>query len=410
LGKAKPEGLGLEPVKPQGLILIGCVLLFTGAVLMLTQAVHAQSMLPGKELTTDAANDLRPFWSPDGKQIVFFSNRTGTYDIWVMNADGSSQQPLTQGPADDRRPSWSPDGKWIVFDSDRSGERDIWIVSANGGEPIQVTHDPASDSFPAWSPDGQHIAYYSYQDGKMDLRMVDVGGLLQGGQSSQPRSVTGTIADEKKNQCTFACHTPTWSPDSRQIAYATNNHTEVWVIGINGSSPHQVVAKGPHEHFPWWTADGRLLILSERVTGKNETVNDVWSVNSDGSHPTLLYSDIPNGGPFYWDPVDAAEIAFSSPRTGNFDIFTTRLGESNLSNATPTLADQAPPAATQSVATPEQPQAQVLPNLPAQPAEKAGGKSNNLFRIVLVMGLLLVISTLVAAFFAVIFIRRRRKN
>jgi WD40-like Beta Propeller Repeat len=399
----------LEPVKPQGLILAGCLLLFTGAVLILTQAAHAQSMLPGKELTSDAANDLRPFWSPDGRQIVFFSNRAGTYDIWVMNADGSSQRPLTQGPADDRRPSWSPDRKWIVYDSDRSGEREIWVVSADGGEPIQVTHDSAGDSFPSWSPDGQHIAYYRYQDGKMDLWLLDVRDLLQGGQASQSRRVTDTIADEKKGQCTFACHTPSWSPDSRQIAYARNNHTEVWVIGMDGSSPHQVVAQGPHEHFPWWTADGRLLILSERVTGKNETVNDVWSVESDGSHPTLLYSDIPNGGPFYWDPVDAAEIAFSSPRTGNFDIFTTRLGGSNASNAAPAVVDQAPPAATQTVASPEQPQAQVLPNNPVQPAEKGNGKPNDLFKIFLVMGGLLVLFALLAAFFAVILIRRRRK-
>lgn len=398
----------MESVKPQGLILLGCLLFFAGAILMLTQAAHAQSMLPGKELTTDAANDLRPFWSPDGKQIVFFSNRSGTYNIWVMNADGSSQRPLTQGSADDRRPSWSPDGKWIVFDSDRSGDRNIWIVSAKGGDPIQVTHDSASDSFPSWSPDGQHIAFYSYQDGKMDLRLVDVGDLLQGGQASQPRPLTDTIADEKKYQCTFACHTPTWSPDSSQIAYERNNHTEIWVVGIDGGSPHQVVAQGPHEHFPWWTADGRLLILSERVTGKDETVNDVWSVESNGGKPTLLYSDIPNGGPFYWDPVEAGEIAFYSPRTGNFDIFTTRLGESNSQEAVPPAVDQAPTATTQTGANPEQPRAQVAPNTSTQPIQSAGGKANDLVKIILVMGGLLVIFALLAALFTFILIRRSR--
>jgi dipeptidyl aminopeptidase/acylaminoacyl peptidase len=410
LGRAKPEGLGLEPVKPQGLILAGCLLLFTGAVLILTQAAHAQSTLPGKELTTDAANDLRPFWSPDGKQIVFFSNRAGTYDIWIMNADGSSQRQLTQGPADDRRPSWSPDGKWIVYDSDRSGERDIWVLSPDGGEPIQVTHDSAEDSFPSWSPDGQHIAYYRYQGGKLDLWLLDVRDLLQGGQASQPRRVTDTIADEQKGQCTFACHTPAWSPDSGQIAYARNNHSEVWVIGMDGSSPHQVVAQGPHEHFPWWTADGHLLILSERVTGNNETVNDVWSVGSDGSNPTLIYSDIPNGGPFYWDPADAAEIAFHSPRTGNFDIFTTRLGEPDASDAAPPAVDQAAPIATQTVASPEQPKAQEVPSTSKQPAGSASGKLSDVIKIVLVIGGLLVIFALVAAFFAAILFRRSRRD
>jgi dipeptidyl aminopeptidase/acylaminoacyl peptidase len=408
LGKTKPEGLGLELVKPQRLILLGCVLLFSGAVLIMTQVARAQSMLPGKQLTTDAANDLRPFWSPDGKQIVFFSNRAGTYDIWIMNADGSSQRPLTQGPADDRRPSWSPDGKWIVYDSDRSGGRNIWVVSVNGGEPIQVTHDSPLDNFPSWSPDGKHIAYYGYQDGKLDLWLIDVQNLLQGGQASQPRRVTDTIADEKKGQCTFACHTPAWSPDSSQIAYARNNNSEIWVVGMNGGSPHQVVAQGPHEHFPWWTADGRLLLLSERVTGKNETVNDVWSVGSDGSNPTLLYSDIPNGGPFYWDPVDAAEIAFHSPRTGNFDIFTTVLGESNASTAAVPTSEQASPVVTQIAASPEQPQAQAQPSGSGTSGGNTEGKLSPVVKIVLVIGGLLVIFALVTAMFVVVLIRRNR--
>jgi len=398
----------LEPVKPQRLILLGCMLLITSAVLLVTQVAWAQSMLPGKQLTSDAANDLRPFWSPDGSQIVFFSNRTGSYKIWVMNADGSSQRPLTQGTSDDRRPSWSPDGKWIVFDSDRSSEREIWVVSADGGEPIQVTHDSALDNFPSWSPDGKYIAYYGYQDGKLDLWVVNVQNLLQGGQASQPQRVTDTIADEKKGQCTFACHTPAWSPDSRQIAYARNNNTEVWVVGMNGSSSHQIIAQGPREHFPWWTADGRLLLLSERITGKNETVNDVWSIGSDGSNPTLLYSDIPNGGPLYWDPVDASEVAFHSPRTGNFDIFTTRLGDSNASTAAPATAIQASPAATQAAVNPDQSEAHALPNIQEQPASNANGNAGSVLKIVLAIGGLLVLFALLAAAFVVILIRRNR--
>jgi dipeptidyl aminopeptidase/acylaminoacyl peptidase len=398
----------LERVKPQRLILLGCLLLLTSSVLLVTQIAQAQSMLPGKQLTSDAANDLRPFWSPDGSQIAFFSNRTGTYKIWVMNADGSSQRQLTQGPSDDRQPSWSPDGRWIVFDSDRSGAREIWMVSVDGGEPIQVTHDSTLDNFPSWSPDGKYIAYYGYRDGKLDLWVVDVHNLLQGGQASQPRRVTDTIADENKGQCTFACHTPAWSPDSHQIAYDRNNNTEVWVVGMNGSSPHQVIAQGPREHFPWWIADGRLLLLSERITGKNETVNDVWSIGSDGNNPTLLYSDIPNGGPLYWDPVDESEVAFHSPRTGNFDIFTTRLGASNASNATPTTAIQASPATTQVAVSPDQSEAHALPNTQKQPATNSDGIAGSVVKIVLAVGGVLVLFALLAVAVVVVLIRRSR--
>jgi Tol biopolymer transport system component len=398
----------LEPLKPQKLILLGCALLLASVVLIITQVAQAQSLLPGKQLTTDAANDLRPFWSPDGKQIVFFSNRAGSYNIWIMNADGSSQRPLTQGPGDDRRPSWSPDGKWIVFDSERSGNENIWVVSASGGDPIQVTHGSDIENFPSWSPDGKHIAYYGYQDGKLNLWVIDVQNVLQGGQASQPHRLIDTIADETKGQCTFACHTPAWSPDSFQIAYAGNNNTEVWVVGMNGSPPHQVVAQGPREHFPWWTADGRLLVLSERVTGKNETVNDVWLVGSNGSDPTLLYSDIPNGGPFYWNPVDASEIAFHSPRSGNFDIFTTRLGESNNSVTTVPTIVQPSPVATQIAESPQGSQAQAQSSSSDAPAGETGTKVSTVLRIILVVGALLVVIALVVVFSVIILFRRGR--
>lgn len=398
----------MEPVKPQRLILLGCTLLFASAILIITQVARAQSLLPGKQLTTDTANDLRPFWSPDGKHIVFFSDRTGSYNIWIMNADGSSQHALTQGPGDDRRPSWSPDGKWIVFDSERTGQENIWVVSANGGNPIQVTHNSDIENFPSWSPDGKHIAYYGYQNGKLDLWVIDVGNVLQGGQASQPRQVTDTIADENKGQCTFPCHTPAWSPDSQQIAYTRDNNSQVWVVGLNGSSSHQVVAQGPREHFPWWTADGRLLVLSERVTGKNETVNDVWSVGEDGSTPTLLFPAIPNGGPFYWDPVDPSEIAFHSPRTGNFDIFTTHLGESdNSATAVPTVV-QASPVVTQLAESPQEPQAQAQSNSSAVPAGNSDPKVSFALKVILVIGGLLVVFALVIAFSVIYLIRRGR--
>ena len=96
----------------------------SGGVLFLTAILAlaivgvavAQSVLPGVQLTTDPANDLRPAWSPDGTRIAFFSNRSDSNDIWVMDADGENQRELTNGSADDRRPAWSPDGARIAFD------------------------------------------------------------------------------------------------------------------------------------------------------------------------------------------------------------------------------------------------------------------------------------------------------
>src|SRR5438309_6027948 len=110
---------------------------------------------------------LSPTWSPDGKRLAFASKRTGHFEIWVMNADGSGQTQLTKTDvaiANDG-PAWSPDGRKIAFYSNRSGHYAIWLMDPDGSQLTQFTTadgDRYLDSnAPAWSPDGSKIAYWS---------------------------------------------------------------------------------------------------------------------------------------------------------------------------------------------------------------------------------------------------------
>lgn len=81
------------------------------------------------EATMLTDNGDHPAWSPDGTKIAFSSERSGNWDIWVMNADGSNPVQITKDPADDLRPTWSPDGTKIAFQSNRAGNLDIWVIS-----------------------------------------------------------------------------------------------------------------------------------------------------------------------------------------------------------------------------------------------------------------------------------------
>lgn len=109
-------------------------------------------------------NDLQATFSPDGTRIAYMTNYSvgdGTGEIWLMNADGSNQQPLTQNNVDDRLPVWSPDSSMIAFittDSDRSGTN-IYLYDVGTGEQRQLTREPGYDHRPQWSPDGRWLVY-----------------------------------------------------------------------------------------------------------------------------------------------------------------------------------------------------------------------------------------------------------
>ena len=124
--------------------------------------VDIYSSLPNgsdlRQLTTDPGFDACPVWSPNGKQIVFCSNRGGTWQIWLMNADGTNQHVITHGdPA--LYPNWSPDGKRIVYDATSSSpsQDNVFVINAAGGTPRRLTDAPGNDDYPVFSPDGKTI-------------------------------------------------------------------------------------------------------------------------------------------------------------------------------------------------------------------------------------------------------------
>jgi len=91
------------------------------------------------QLTSGDSQDSYSSWSPDGKRIVFVSDRSGANDIWVMNSDGKDLIQLTNDPYQDIYPFFSPDGTKIAFTSGRSGGQSIWIMNSEGSN-SESTH------------------------------------------------------------------------------------------------------------------------------------------------------------------------------------------------------------------------------------------------------------------------------
>ena len=107
--------------------------------------------------TQHPANDWGPRWSPDGRSIAFYSDRSGNRDVWAIPSTGGPSVQVTTNEGWDSNPDWSPDGTQLVFTSMRSGSGGIWIKAIDGGPPELVARDAF---FARWSPDGQWLAFF----------------------------------------------------------------------------------------------------------------------------------------------------------------------------------------------------------------------------------------------------------
>ncbi len=113
-------------------------------------------------------------FSPDGSWLVFRSS-SPQEDLFLIHADGSELRQLTNDPARDRAPRWSPDGRKILFSSNRSGKYEAWTIRPDGGGLTQITHlaSPQPVLNPFWSPDGRQIGF-TY--GSLGTALLDLSG------------------------------------------------------------------------------------------------------------------------------------------------------------------------------------------------------------------------------------------
>ncbi len=107
--------------------------------------------------------------SPDGKLVVFVSDRTKSKDIWIMSSKGGPRTQLTNDPRDDMNPAFSADGKKIVFASERNGNFDVWTMDLDGGNKRQMTFSTDDEKQPCWSLGGFIYFARSVSSGKSNI-------------------------------------------------------------------------------------------------------------------------------------------------------------------------------------------------------------------------------------------------
>ncbi len=226
-----------------------------------------------ERLTSHAARDLQPIYTPDGNQIVFSSNRFGNYDIFAIPTEGGVPRRLTFHSGGEYPISITPDAKWLIYYGSAGGGLDIYKMPLAGGEPIRLTWDSQeSKYFGSVSPDGQWIAYCATaapgewrRRGYEGSHNADVWLARFTTPLTELKRVTNNPGHD---------FLPTFSRDGQRLFYVSDRKGAVnlWSMGLDGGSQKQLT------HF---TTDGvRLPSYAPRADKiAFEYNSEIWTLD-----------------------------------------------------------------------------------------------------------------------------------
>jgi Tol biopolymer transport system component/predicted Ser/Thr protein kinase len=189
---------------------------------------------PPTKLIASTNLDQGPQYSPDGRKIVFESTRSGSYEIWVCDSNGTNLLQLTSFDRTTGTPRWSPDGRHIAFDARMETNSDIYITGAEGGSPRRITTETSEDAIPSWSRDGRWIYFASNRTGDHQVWKVPA----EGGEAVQVTKQGG-----------FASFV---SPDGKFVYYAKIDRPGLWRIGVEGGEETPVLDYPELGYWGWW--------------------------------------------------------------------------------------------------------------------------------------------------------------
>jgi Tol biopolymer transport system component/DNA-binding winged helix-turn-helix (wHTH) protein len=220
------------------------------------RAVTDGSAAPS-DLISSTFLDSSPDISPDRRRVAFRSDRTGSNEIWMADADGRNPKQLTHfgGPLEGC-PRWSPDGRAIAFDSRANGSADIYTLRVSDGALRRVTHEPSDEVVPSWSRDGRFLYYTSNRTGTQQIWKIPAAG----GKAVQMTAGGGFAGME--------------SADGRTLYYVRDmGMTSIWSKPVSGGTEIQVIPTiGPRMWGDWFVSRHYLTFL-RRSSPSTETAD-----------------------------------------------------------------------------------------------------------------------------------------
>ena len=239
-----------------------------------------------------------------------------TYQIWLplmaQAYRAGEGLPLTFDPGNDTQPALSPDGKTVVFLSDRASQTDVFKASTTGGQATNISHTPlALEDTPAYSPDGTKIVFASNRSGDWDIYLMDADG------ANVQRTIGHTGTDELH---------PAFTPDGSALLFSSNLVSDNWdiysaTLGSEAAAWIRLTADPTPDRFPSISADGTTIAFRSEQDGNSE----IYVMDANGSHQRRV-TDNPAFDGYPSLAPDGSGIAFTSWRTGMPQVYSVNLG------------------------------------------------------------------------------------
>jgi Tol biopolymer transport system component/DNA-binding winged helix-turn-helix (wHTH) protein len=224
------------------------------------------------QLTSVAMKILSPpAWDADGQSILFASDRSQDVGLWRVPIKGGDPFPVPEGGPTATRPAIARRGYHLAFQA-VANEVAIWEMTLSSLEPHEeplVTSGRGRNEGLQISPDGKKLAFMSDRSGSMEIWMSDRDG-------SNPIQLSAV----------GQAGTPRWSPDSKSIAFDSGwkEHGTVYVVRIDGGTPHLLVKDISNNVVPSWSRDGKwIYFASDRAGGWQ-----IWKISPDGGSPQQM--------------------------------------------------------------------------------------------------------------------------
>ncbi|NOY60694.1 MAG: S9 family peptidase [Calditrichaeota bacterium] len=312
-----------------------------------------------------------PHFSPDGKKIAFtvtqYSLKKGksNSDIYIINADGSGLRQMTQSDAADSHPRWSPDGKFLLFVSERKNGSQLWLLPANGGEAKQLSDLSYEVSDPLWVPDGQNILFVAEvfpecgadDEGNKKINDGLENGIVQAHLADSlfyrhwniwkdGRRFHTFIFNIKNKQTRELTHgewdAPSFltggdnagfdiSPDGKELCVAANTDSNrwettnknLWLIPVSGGKPVNITGENKaFDGYPHYSPDGRYIAyLMQKVPNYESDLIRLAIYDRQKKTKTVLTENFDNWvGDFHWAP-DSRSIYFLASVKGHNPLY-----------------------------------------------------------------------------------------